>query len=135
MLIVSWGISKTVLEVFWTWPSRSIFTFECRIKWSPNATLSCSFFRIFFSFIYFDGQFRPFSFFDSNTYSDAEISIISLRFGGLEITLVWFSQPVFTRFSLSLHFTFFSLTVTRVAIFNFFFRKRLNSQSWNFRSS
>ena len=66
--------------------------------------------------IYFDGQFCPFSFFHSNTYSHAEISIISLRFGGLEITLVRFS-PSFTRFSLCLHFTFLSLTLARVAIF------------------
>ena len=42
----------------------------------------------FFLFIFFDRQFRLFSYSDSNTYLDTEISIISLRFGGLEITLV-----------------------------------------------
>ena len=45
-------------------------------------------------FIFFDGQFLRFSFSDSNTYLDTEISIISLRFGGLEITFVWFSPLV-----------------------------------------
>ena len=34
------------------------------------------------------GQFRLYSFSDSNTYLDTSIFIISLRFGGLEITLV-----------------------------------------------
>ena len=33
--IVYWGISKTVLEAFWTWPAGSIFTSECRTEWSP----------------------------------------------------------------------------------------------------
>ena len=42
----------------------------------------------FYTVFFFDGQFRLFSFSDSNTYLDTEISIISLRFGGLEITLV-----------------------------------------------
>jgi len=64
----------------------------------------------FFLFIYFDGQFRPFSFFHSNTYSGAEISIISLRFGGLEITLVRFS-PLFTR----LRFRFVKISRSLVA--------------------
>ena len=115
--IVYWAISKTVLEAFWTWPSWSNFTSEFRIKWSPDAILSCSFFRVyFFLFIFFDRQFRLFSFSGSNTYLDTEIFIISLRFGGLEITLVLFS-PLFTRFSLCLHFMFLSLTVARVAIF------------------
>ena len=45
-------------------------------------------FQDFFLFIFFDSQFRLFSFSDSNTYLDTEISIISVRFGGLEITLV-----------------------------------------------
>ena len=31
----------------------------------------------FFFFLFFDGQFRRFSSSDSNTYSDAKISIIS----------------------------------------------------------
>ena len=77
--------------------------------------------NIYYIYIYiynffFDGQFRLFSFSDSNTYLDTEISIISLRFGGLEITLVWFS-PLFARFSLCLHFTFLSLTVARGVLF------------------
>ena len=42
----------------------------------------------FFLFIFFNRQFRLFSYSDSNPYLDTEISIISLRFGGLEITLV-----------------------------------------------
>ena len=118
--IVHWGISKTVLEAFWTWPAGSIFTSEFRMKWSPDAILSCSFFRIFFLFLFFDGQFRLFSFSDSKTYLDTEISIISLRFGGLEITLTWFS-PLFTRSLLCLHFTFLSLTVAQGAIFKILF--------------
>ena len=73
-----------------------------------------------FLFIFFDGQFRLFSFSDSNTYLDTEISIISLRFGGLEITLVWFS-PLFTRVSLCLHFTFLSLTMARGPLFKILF--------------
>ena len=44
--------------------------------------------NFFFLFIFFDGQFRLFSFSDSNTYLDTEVFIIPLRFGGLEITLV-----------------------------------------------
>ena len=80
MSIVYWSISKTVLKPLRR-PARSIFTSEFRIKWSRDVILSCSFFRIFFLFIYlFDGQFRLFSFSDSNTYSDAEISIISFTF-------------------------------------------------------
>ena len=54
-------------------------------------------FQYFFLIIISDRQFRLFSFSDGNTYLDTEISIISLHFGGLEITLVWFS-PLFTRF-------------------------------------
>ena len=69
-------------------PEAFNFTSDFRIKWSPDAILSCSVFRIFFLVIFFDGQFRLSSFSDSNTYLDTEISIISLRFGGLEITLV-----------------------------------------------
>ena len=69
-----------------------------------------------FFFFFFDEQFRLFSFSDSNTYLDTEISIISLRYEGLEITLVWFS-PLFARFSLCLHFTFLSLTVARGVLF------------------
>ena len=46
-------------------------------------------FQDFFLFIFFDGQFRLFGFSDSNTYLDTEISIISLRFGGLEITVIF----------------------------------------------
>ena len=114
--IVYWGISKTVLEAFWTWPAGSIFTSDFRIKWSPDAILSCSVFRIFFLVIFFDGQFRLSSFSDSNTYLDAEISIISSRFGGLELTLVWFC-PLFKWFLLCLHFTFLSVMVARGAIF------------------
>ena len=45
-------------------------------------------FQDFFFAIFFDGQFRLFRFSDSNTLSDAEISSISLRFGGLDVTLV-----------------------------------------------
>ena len=47
-------------------------------------------FQDFFSFYIFflDRKFRLFSYSDSNSYLDTEISIISLRFGGLEITLV-----------------------------------------------
>ena len=54
-------------------------------------------------FIFRRTKFRLFSFSDSNTYSDTEISIISLRFGGLEITLVCFSPFVYKVFAL---FTF-----------------------------
>ena len=71
---------------------------------SPDAILSCSFFRFFLSFYIFrQTKCRLFSFSDSNTYSDTEISIISLRFGGLEITLVCFSPFVYKVFAL---FTF-----------------------------
>ena len=71
---------------------------------SPDAILSCSFFRFFLSFYIFRRtKFRLFSFSDSNTYSETEISIISLRFGGLEITLVCFSPFVYKVFAL---FTF-----------------------------
>ena len=45
-------------------------------------------FQYFFLIIISDRQFRLFSFSDGNTYLDTEISIISLHFGGLEITLV-----------------------------------------------
>ena len=45
-------------------------------------------FQDFSPFIFFDGKFRLFSYSDSHSYLDTEISIISLRFGGLEITLV-----------------------------------------------
>ena len=115
--IVYWVIySKTVLEAFWTWPAGSIFTSEFRIKWFSVARFS----GYFFLFIFFDRQFRLFSYSDSNTYLDTEISIISLRFGGLEITLVWFSL-LFTRFPLCLHFTFLSLTMVRRAIFEIIF--------------
>ena len=55
---------------------------------STDAILSCLFFRIFFPFIFFDGKFRLFIYSDSNSYLDTEISIISLRFGVLEITLM-----------------------------------------------
>ena len=55
---------------------------------SRDAILSCMFFRIFFPFIFFDGKFRLFIYSDSNSYLDTEISIISLRFGVLEITLM-----------------------------------------------
>ena len=116
--IVHWGISKTVLEAFWTWPGGSIFTaseFRITIRFS---VARCSGFV--FLFIFFDGQSRLFSFSDSNTYLDTEICIISLRFGGLEITLVWFS-PLFTRVSLCLHFTILSLTMARGAIFKILF--------------
>ena len=62
----------------------------------PSAKLNCHptrfsvarFSGFFFLFIFFDKQFRLFGFLDSNTYLDTQISIISLRFGGLEITLV-----------------------------------------------
>ena len=50
-----------------------------------------------FSGLFFDWQFRFFNFSESNSYLDTEIAIISLRFGGLEITLVWFS-PLVTLF-------------------------------------
>ena len=56
----------------------------------------------FFLFIFFHGHFSLCSFSDSNAYLDTGISIISLRFGGLELTLVGFS-PLFKRFSLCLH--------------------------------
>ena len=59
----------------------------------------CSGFIYIYNF-FFDGQFRLFSFSDSKTYLDTEISIISLHFGGLEITLVWFSPVVCTVFAL-----------------------------------
>ena len=55
---------------------------------STDAILSCLFFRIFFPFIFFDGKFRLFIYSDSNSYLDTEISIISLRLGVLEITLM-----------------------------------------------
>ena len=42
-------------------------------------------------------KFRIFSVSNNNTYLDTGISSISLRFGGLEITLVRFF-PLFTRF-------------------------------------
>ena len=42
----------------------------------------------FFLSIFFEGPSRLFKFSDRNTYLDTEISILSLRFGGLEITLV-----------------------------------------------
>ena len=35
-----------------------------------------------------DGQFHLFIFSDGNTYLDTKISVFSLHFGGLEITLV-----------------------------------------------
>ena len=80
---------------------------------SPDAILSCSFSRFFLSFYIFRWtKFRLFSVSNINTYSDTEISIISLRFGGLELTLLCFS-PLFTRFSLCLHIMFLSLTVGR----------------------
>ena len=85
-----------------------------------SVNVSCSYFRIFFLFIFFDGQFRLFSFSDSNIYLDTEISIISLRFAGLEITLVLFS-PLLARFLLCLHSTFLSFTVARGAIFKIVF--------------
>ena len=99
---------------------------------SRDAILSCLFFRIFFPFIFFDGKFRLFIYSDSNSYLDTEISIISLRFGVLEITLmgscfgVIFSF-VYTVFAL---FTFHVLVAYRgpeglYFIYFFFFRKRL----------
>ena len=120
--IVYWGISKTVLEAFCTWPAGSIFTSEFRIKiyGHPTRFSVASFSGFFFLFIFFDGQFRLFGFSDSNTYLDTEISIISLGFGGLQITLVWFS-PLLPRFLICSHFTFLSLTVARGAIFKILF--------------
>ena len=61
-------------------------------------------FQDIFFLLLFDEQFRLFSFSDSNTYLDTEIFIISLRFGGLEKTLVLFS-PLFTQFY---HFVYIS---------------------------
>ena len=75
-------------------------------------------FQDFFFFLYFLTDNFVFS--DCNTYLDAKIFIITLRFGGLEITLVLFSH-LFTRFLLCLQFTFLSLTVARVAIFKTLF--------------
>ena len=111
--IVYLGISKTVLEAFWTWPAGSIFTSELN---AHPTRFSVARFSGFFLLIFFDGQFRLFSFSDSNTNLETEISIISLRFGGLEITSVWLS-PLFARVLLCLHCTFLSLTVPRGAIF------------------
>ena len=70
----------------------------------------------FYSFIILLYNFTFVRFSDSNTCLDTKIPNISLRFDGLEITLVWFC-PLFTRFPLCLHFTFLSLTVARGAIF------------------
>ena len=98
-----WLIMKNFEISVLTANSRYLQT--AALKWSPNAILGCSLFRVYI-YIYnffFDGQFRLFSFSDSKTYLDTEISIISLHFGGLEITLVWFSPVVCTVFAL---FTF-----------------------------
>ena len=47
---------------------------------------------VFQDFLYFStDNFAFLAFKIRNTYLDTEFSIISLRFGGLEVTLEWFS--------------------------------------------
>ena len=97
---------------------------------SRDAILSCLFFRIFFPFIFFDGKFRLFIYSDSNSYLDTEISIVSLRFGVLEITLMGSCFGVIFSFV----YTVFALFTFHVLVayggpeglyLIFFFRKRL----------
>ena len=54
-------------------------------------------FQDFFLFIFFDRQFRLFSFLESNTYSDAEISLISI------LTLWWARNNIGVIFLLCVH--------------------------------
>ena len=79
---------------------------------STDAIHSCLFFRIFFPFIFFDGKFRLFIYSDSNSYLDTEISIISLRFGVLEITLMGSSFGVIFSFV----YTVFALFTFQVLV-------------------
>ena len=77
----------------------------------------------------FDGQFRLFSFLDSNTYLDAEISIISFTFWWTRNNFGVIFSFVYTLFAL---FTFHVLVAyggPSRYIQSFIFRNRLNSQS------
>ena len=97
--MVYWGISKQFLKPFELDQAEAFLLPSSELNGtSPNAILSCSLFRFFLSFYTFRRtKFRIFSVSNNNTYLDTGISSISLRFGGLEITLVRFF-PLFTRF-------------------------------------
>ena len=79
-------------------------------------------FQDFFLCIYlFDGQFRLFSFSDSNTYSDAEISIISFMFWWTRNNFGVIFSFVYTLFALFTFHVLVAYVAARVSIFKILF--------------
>ena len=87
----------------------------------------CPFFRSFFSLYIFRRTISPFWLFRQQYLFRYRNFHFSLRFDGLEITLVQF-RPLFTWVLLCLHFTFLSLTEARGAIFKIVFFAELKLQ-------
>ena len=72
---------KQFLKPFGLYQPEAFLLPSSELNGHPTRITVARFSGFFFLFIYlFDGQFRLFSFSDSNTYSDAEISIISFTF-------------------------------------------------------